>query len=116
MARRKIVHRSKYYSRTEQDGFGAKREKAFADQWEKENDVQYSTPVALGLLCVRDARPDEVTMFCSSVVRNREMTQEIATDAATVIQWLGTNVGYCFLEMALDRVGLKIVKKEANNG
>jgi len=38
------------------------------------------------------------------------ITENDRTIVATVIQWLGTNVGFCFLEAALKRCGLKIVK------
>ena len=55
-------------------------------------------------------------MFWGNRIQVKPLTQGMATDAATIIQWLGSNVGFCFLELALDRAGLKIVKKEASDG
>lgn len=39
-------------------------------------------------------------------------TKREAQTAATVFQWLGTNIGYAFLTSALDKAGYKIVEKE----
>lgn len=114
MAKRKIVHRGKYYDRTASEH--SKLEKALADQWEVENTRITGIGVCLSLLCTRTAKPGESTMFWDNRIQVKPLTQGMATDAATIIQWLGSNVGYCFLEMALDRAGLKIVKKEAANG
>lgn len=114
MAKRKIVHRGKYYERTQNEH--SKLEKAFADQWEIENTRITGSPVCLSLLCTRQALPNETTMFLFGRIQQKPLTQGMATDAATIIQWLGSNVGFCFLEMALDRAGFKIVKKEAANG
>ncbi len=43
---------------------------------------------------------------------NRTPTKREAQIAATIFQWLGTNVGHAFLTSALDKAGYKIVEKE----
>jgi hypothetical protein len=103
----KIIHRGKYHSRTTHDGFAAQREKAFSEVWEKENTRLSGGDVAFALLCCQPSAEG-----WSGLEQYRELTQDIATDAATLIQWLGSNVGYSFLEEALERAGLKIVRKE----
>ncbi len=114
MPKRKIIHRGKYHERTKSEH--SKIEKAFADQWEAENTRITGSGVCLSLLCTRTATLGEFTMFWDNRIQVKPLTQGMATDAATIIQWLGSNVGFCFLELALDRAGLKIVKKEATDG
>ena len=70
------------------------REKAFFDQWLYEQESSLLTNLFQG-------------SGLGDLVSHRE-----ATIAATLIQWLGTNVGFCFLESALKRCGYKIVKGE----
>ena len=113
MPKRKIIHRGKYYERTKSEH--SKLEKAFSDQWEVENTRITGGGVCLSLLCTRIANPGESTMFWDNRIQVKPLTQDMATDAATIIQWLGSNVGFCFLEMALDRAGMKIVRKEATD-
>lgn len=58
------------------------REVAFASQWRKENEVDGRTPIITSLI--------------------PGCTQRDATVAATVIQWLGSNVGMSFLSNVVD--------------
>lgn len=86
------------------------REKAFAEQWEKENDQWH----VLDLLLRADRPPNASPMsgFDDRPYHFGEPpTQRDATVAATVIQWLGSSVGRCFLEDSLARVGYRIVSK-----
>lgn len=91
-----IVHQSGMSPLRRYDGsLSAHRELAFHEQWVKEQDgtgILFSHLSNLGFL---------------------PMTQRDATLAATLIQWLGTNVGFAFLEDALKRAGFKIVKIES---
>jgi hypothetical protein len=47
-------------------------------------------------------------LLCSPPETNTGATQRDATVAATVIPWLGTAVGYAFLERCLKEAGFKI--------
>lgn len=94
-----LVHQSAMSPLRRHDGTGsANRERAFHDQWNKE---QYSgcgsRPLFLQMLVNIDLLP---------------MAQRDATIAATLIQWLGTNVGFSFMEESLKRCGYKIVNVE----
>jgi len=63
-------------------------EKAFADQWEKENSNR-KTPFLSHLL------------FDKGFGIPRDPTQDQIAIAATVIQWLGSPIGQSFLENVL---------------
>lgn len=81
-----IVHRGFEYSRVIWNW----REKVVADLWEEENEVgKRSTPILRALL-------EE---------NGIQVSQRDARVAATVIQWLGTNVGYNFLLNLLKAIG-----------
>jgi hypothetical protein len=68
------------------------REVAFAELWQHEQ-LTHLLDQLLGL--------------------KRELTQRECTVAATVIQWLGSNVGMNFLRMSLDKVGYTITLKRS---
>lgn len=78
------------------------REKAFSDLWKKENKIES---------CIN---PGHGTL--QNIVMDREqkplfyITKNDRIIVATVIQWLGTNIGFNFLERALKKCGYKIVK------
>jgi hypothetical protein len=80
-------------------------EKAFADRWNSENHppsfLNSGVPV-LTLLLHSDGT--------GRVTGNT--TQEEATAAATVIQWLGSNVGFCFLRECLKECGFDVVRRK----
>lgn len=82
----KTIHTGVRHIRTESDGPSAIREKAFSEQWraEQESDL-------LGHLLSNDNK--------TATYSDRD-----AEVAATIIQWLGTNVGQGFLM----KVGKKI--------
>lgn len=90
-----IVHRGFAHSRTltGTQFEDAAREKALADRWEDDNPPVGSRgtqPVLNALI------PD--------------CTQRDASVAATVVQWMGSQVGFAFLQEALAQAGLEIVK------
>ncbi|MEM1225872.1 MAG: hypothetical protein AAGJ40_09245 [Planctomycetota bacterium] len=78
-----------------------KREKAFHDQWNKEQSPRYRTdPLGEALLRgfgINDGTPRELAIM------------------AGMVQWLGTSVGFCFMEQALGRCGYEIVPKDVRS-
>lgn len=74
------------------------REVAFAKEWQKEN--------IPGGMTETDYTLDRLLWDTS------EPSERDAVVAATVIQWLGSNVGMSFLRNALARVGMVIVEKK----
>lgn len=77
-----------------QEYMDARREKALAQAWQKENKPQNDT----------------VTPLLAELVPG--CTQEQATAAATVVQWLGSELGFAFLSETLGKVGYEIVVKK----
>jgi hypothetical protein len=87
-------HQSSMSPRRRKDGsHSGVREAAFHDQWLHEQ----GSNLLLKLL-------DGANLG--------DLSHREATIAATLIQWLGTNVGFCFLENALKRCGYKSTKIE----
>lgn len=112
----KIVHRGLRYDRTEGDFTQAIRERAFAEAWQRENDLNPRNYCLLWML-LSEQNDQEPGMYG---LRGRKMlceaNQESATVAATVIQWLGSTVGWCFLENAVNAAGYELVPKEQRDG
>jgi len=91
------------YSRTK----NCNREKAFADAWEGENRSNYGMNFGYGVL--QDLfmqRRDLYPPYATHVLSNRERMI-----AATAVQWLGTNCGWCWLGMVLDECGYTLKEK-----
>lgn len=94
---RPLIHRGFAHTRTLQTGpfSDTKREKALSDKWEEDN----PPPGQFGVQPVLNALvPD--------------CTQRDAMVAATVVQWLGSQVGFSFLNEALASVGYEIVQRQ----
>lgn len=88
-------------------------EQAFHDQWKKENIPMYGFNHGHGTL--QDLFFESNPNILSPVSTGKRILDINSRDrkiVATVIQWLGSNCGMCFLGEALDRFGHKIVKKE----
>lgn len=87
------------------------REEAFARLWEHENRPQKGINFGCGILQDLMFEPGHAfTLYsakCRHIIRNRD-----AAIVATVVQWLGTNVGFGFLEHALRMMGKRIVDIE----
>lgn len=88
------------------------REIAFAEQWERDNSCRVKigghephllNPLLYGIGV--DLNDSTVTLNPDGLERDRIV-------AATVIQWLGSNVGFDFLRQSLDRFGCRIVDKD----
>lgn len=114
---KKLLHRGLNYRRTETvyDGW-TNREKLFADEWEKENDYELRSNVNYGMGILQDLMveqkgdPFELWYYpktCTFIIKKRD-----AAIVATVIQWLGSNVGFCFLTTCLEKCGYTLTKKE----
>jgi len=82
------------------------REMAFYEQWKQEN-----APVA-GVNCGHGILQDLFIETGDLMEFNRKVIEEINNRdrmiVATVIQWLGSNCGMCFLEEALQKFGARI--------
>lgn len=74
------------------------REVAFAHVWRNENRPRQALWLPGGWGCTLE------------LLLGRQVTQAEAKDFATVIQWLGSDVGWSFLNGAVERCGYKIVK------
>lgn len=113
-----LLHRGLHYRRVETDKLvrGVTLESVFADLWEEENERRPGRNYGYGLLqdlmfghwdrskrcrVGRDFFLDQP--WVRFLIRRRD-----AVIAATVVQWLGSNVGFSFLEQALNRAGYVI--------
>lgn len=87
-----------------QDSVG-RLEKSLLELWQRENEnrvgVNFGNGLLQGLFCKRD---DNGSMEELHTVTNSERMV-----AASVVQWLGTNVGRCFLEQAFNAAGWTLV-------
>ncbi len=84
------------------------REVAFAEQWDHENN---NTDLAGQLICLAPSHSgaDLSGGFGTKLAMVRGISDPERKAVATVIQWLGSNVGMSFLNSALGRCGYKIV-------
>ena len=92
------------YSRVEHNP----REKAFADAWEKENDTDRNVIYGNGIL--QDLFIQEDDRMNRNCIRRISDADRMVV--ATIVQWLGSNVGWSFLQGALNDCGFEIVKIE----
>lgn len=97
-----IVHRSISHRRTY--FIAGRRERAFADLWEREQEPKHSGRSLLEALL---SHQHGGQFFEVLGLTNRD-----AMVAATVIQWLGTNCGFDFLSRALAEAGERVVRKD----
>lgn len=83
------------------------REKAFMLEWYEANKIKSYMNFGYGLL--QDLFVDQDKHRIKRL--HYVITQNDRAIVATVIQWLGTNIGLSFLESALKRCGYKLVKQ-----
>jgi len=82
-------------------------EKVFADEWEDTNEPRSYLNHGQGTLQnLFGHRNSWGNTWFSTLITARDRVI-----AATVIQWLGTNVGWCWLEMTLKKCGFRLVRK-----
>ena len=101
------INRSWKYRRTAFND----REKAFAESWEKENVPQHGLNYGHGIL--QDLFFTGSPWFSNLNSRAKAIkiiSRRERMIVATVIQWLGTNCGWCFLEETLRSCGYRIEK------
>lgn len=84
------------------------REQAFHDQWQQANAPVSGVNNGHGILQDLFIERGNPMAFSRSV--REEMSNRDRMIAATVIQWLGSNCGMCFLNEALGRFGAKITE------
>ena len=90
------------------------RERAFAKSWRKEakhnRGLNYGNGILQDNFCDSDGMP-------GFSLRDYEVLTEITNRdrviVATIIQWLGTNVGFCWLTETLKNAGYKVIKIES---
>ena len=87
------------------------REKAFHDQWIKENEPNSWVNSGQGILQDLFIESDMMNILSPTKV-TEVITIRDRKIVATIIQWLGSNVGFCFLQSALALCGYKIVKSD----
>lgn len=103
-----MSHVGKHADRLSVDCHSSDRERAFAERWKLENDRYRAT-----LLSLLHSEMSTSGIGFPAQVQTGELTQDEATVAATVIQWLGTNCGFDFVRIALENCGYEIRRKEA---
>ena len=95
---------------------GCNTEAVFAEKWEEENHPRPGFNGGDGILSslmrtrarvdVNDPDPNLLLFETNPTVTRRERVV-----AATVIQWLGTNVGWCFLTQCLSACGFLLIEE-----
>ena len=80
-------------------------ERVFMRLWEEENDPHRGHRGQI-LPALLDDQPHDLTNILWT--RPPKVSQRDAHVAATVIQWLGSNVGHCFLVRALREAGYRV--------
>ena len=86
-------------------------ENALSSHWREENVKNYGLNQGQGILqnLFFTATKNPLSIFDGSY-RIMKISNRDRLVAATVIQWLGTNVGFCFLSEALKKAGFTITK------
>lgn len=92
------LNRGFMYDRTKFGGL----EKAFAEYWEQENEIKPWLNQGCGLL--------QNLFFLGNCSCHHHVTPSERFVAATVVQWLGTNCGFAFLQEVLRSEGLYITE------
>lgn len=104
MARPRLVHEGLHTKRlTDSPCHSQRREQAFAQRWKDENDVRQRRHLLYELMLVGPFDP-----MRDRRVPGLELTQDCATAVASVVQWLGSNVGFSFVEESLRDAGYRI--------
>lgn len=99
-----LFHRGIRYERTKIADAMGRREKVFADAWEK-----YNEPRQHFAFC-RDMSFLEANL--NDGQRFIPVAQETATAVATKMQWLGSPLGFQYLEETLREAGYALLSKD----
>jgi len=100
-----IKHIGLHAHRLLYDSYGS--EMAFAKEWT----ALQPKPPMLPLLVKLIHREKSSITGIENYYPER-LTQREAEVAATVVQWLGSPVGWCFLEQCIERCGYQLKKKK----
>lgn len=97
----------------ELDGNSINREKIFYEEWKKENEENIRGK-NFGFGILQDLFMKQRSHYAlihheGAILIIKPRDRFIV---ATIIQWLGTNVGWCFLTNVVDKCGYKLVKKD----
>jgi len=88
-------------------------ENALSEHWVKENKkkagINFGQGILQDLFFQRTGHPFSVMADTKLFLK---ITNRDRLIVATVIQWLGTNVGFCWLREALSKAGYDIVKRK----
>jgi len=87
------------------------REKAFHDQWMEENEPNPVINCGHGILQDLFIEGENTFSPASNGKFIEIITHRDRMIVATIVQWLGSNVGWSFLYSALERCGYTITKK-----
>lgn len=108
----KLIHRAWDWKRT--NYIPAVRERTFADEWEKEAEpnpgINSGLGTLQGLLIDRSGPGIFGRHRVIAWVTKRE-----AMIVATIMQWLGTNCGFCWLEETLKKAGYRLVREDSKD-
>lgn len=112
---KKVMNRGSHYRRVKHKAPDfypdwVNKEKVFADEWEKENKPVRGYGCGHGVLQDLFMRVHEhfyTVRTATHIINKRERMI-----VATIVQWLGTNVGWAWLESVVDKCGYKLVRKE----
>lgn len=105
----KLIHRSWSWGRTRY--IPGVLERIFADNWEK--DCQRQPGMNFGYGTLQDLMIDSKGVSVFSVRKLiAKITPRDAMIVATVVQWLGTNVGFCWISAVLRKAGYNVEKIE----
>lgn len=102
---KRLIHRSWTWTRTLY--IPGDLERAFADCWEEENVPKSYLNQGRGTLQNLFFRSTGTGIFRRNILVT-EINNRDAMIAATVVQWLGTNCGFCFLRRVLEKCGHRI--------
>lgn len=110
---RRPQHVGRWSSRLKHDN---PREASFAAEWARENDPSHRTMSTLEHLLYGCGHGNESphSPACQAIptLPIDNLSERDRVVAATVMQWLGSNVGFDFLDSALRACGYEIVMKK----
>lgn len=113
-----LVHRGFFHERTHYDQSyrNNRRETVFAQAWEDENSeagrtARISSHGLLNSLMTKETIQRTGNSGYPRLERVGSYDENAAAVAATVVQWLGTNVGFDFLVQTLDKAGYDVVER-----
>lgn len=91
-------------------------EVAFAREWREQNNLSHTAAYLVQVPCAADDK-DCIQSCCGGHVKKPfgDLTQEHATVMATLVQWLGSTCGMCFLREALGMAGYEIVRTKGGD-